>query len=79
MKTVLAVVIALFLAQGAAAEAPPKGGGACKADTEKFCAGVKPGDGRLAKCLKEHEAELSPECKASTAKRAAKPPVKPAK
>lgn len=37
---------------------------ACKADVEKFCKDTKPGAGRVIKCLKEHEAELSSECKA---------------
>lgn len=35
----------------------------CKADREKFCKGVKPGEGRIIRCLKEKEAELSPACK----------------
>lgn len=37
----------------------------CKADRENFCKDVKVGDGAIAKCLKEHEASLSAECKAS--------------
>lgn len=36
---------------------------ACKGDFAKFCKDVKPGGGRLIACLKEHERELTPECK----------------
>jgi len=36
---------------------------ACEDDAMKLCAGVKPGGGRIFRCLKEHESELSPECK----------------
>lgn len=36
----------------------------CKADREKFCSQIEPGDGRVVKCLKEHKDELSPSCKA---------------
>ncbi|MCX5849706.1 MAG: cysteine rich repeat-containing protein [Deltaproteobacteria bacterium] len=37
--------------------------GACRADIEKFCKDVQPGQGRLVQCVKQHEAELSPACK----------------
>jgi len=37
---------------------------ACEADARKFCKDVKPGEGRIVKCLKEHEKDLSPDCKA---------------
>jgi hypothetical protein len=37
--------------------------GPCKADYEKFCKDVKPGQGRIAKCMKAHENELSPACR----------------
>ena len=36
---------------------------ACKGDKEKLCNGVKPGDGNILKCLKEHESELTAACK----------------
>lgn len=37
----------------------------CAEDAAKLCKDVKPGGGRLAKCLKEHEKDLSPQCKES--------------
>jgi uncharacterized coiled-coil DUF342 family protein len=35
----------------------------CLQDARKLCAGVKPGQGRIGACLKQHEADLSAECK----------------
>jgi len=35
---------------------------ACANDIEKFCRGVQEGEGRIARCLGEHSAELSPKC-----------------
>lgn len=37
--------------------------GACAADIENSCAHVKPGEGRILACLKQHESTLSDECK----------------
>jgi len=37
---------------------------ACQDDALKFCKDLNPGSGRIVNCLKEHENELSPECKA---------------
>jgi len=37
----------------------------CSADVGKFCKDVQPGHGRVAVCLNEHAAELSPACKKS--------------
>ena len=37
-------------------------GGPCREDGEKFCAGMKWGEG-LGKCLKEHRAEVSSACR----------------
>ena len=36
--------------------------GVCKADKEKFCKDVQPGDGRIMQCLAENKASLSAEC-----------------
>jgi hypothetical protein len=41
----------------------------CKADEAKFCNGIKPGGGRIINCLKQHEAELSADCKTHIPKR----------
>jgi hypothetical protein len=38
---------------------------ACQADKEQFCKDVLPGDGRIAKCMKEHREQLSAGCKES--------------
>jgi hypothetical protein len=46
---------------------------ACKDDVDALCQGIKPGGGRIIKCLKAHEEELSPECKEAFAKAKAKP------
>jgi len=36
---------------------------ACKDDAAKLCKDTKPGKGRILRCLKLHEGELSPACK----------------
>lgn len=38
---------------------------ACKDDVSRFCADVQPGRGGIVRCLREHEAELSSECRAA--------------
>ena len=40
----------------------------CADDVAKYCKDVTPGGDRLVRCLKQHERELSPECKASQEK-----------
>lgn len=64
-KTVIVTLLAAALSASGLAFAEGKGEhkGFCKADKEKFCKDVNPGQGEVAKCLKSHEAELSPECK----------------
>lgn len=34
----------------------------CAQDSKKFCAGIEPGKGQLAKCLEDYKAQLSPAC-----------------
>jgi Cysteine rich repeat len=34
----------------------------CKGDAERLCPGVQPGGGRIIKCLKAHEMEMSIGC-----------------
>lgn len=37
--------------------------GPCRADTEKYCKDVQPGQGRILQCMKQHETEFSTACK----------------
>ncbi len=69
LKTVMAIGTALLLfgssamAQGAAR--------ACAADIKALCAGVEPGQGRIASCVKERFKDLSAPCQNLLAKSAA--------
>ena len=58
-------LLAAALSSGALAQDSAKAGkgrGPCAEDAKKLCAGMEPGGGRIARCMKEHEAELSPAC-----------------
>ncbi len=59
---IFTVAALVFLPAGAVQE-QELGTGACRADAEKLCKDVQPGDGRLARCLKQREASVSPACK----------------
>jgi|SRR5271166_3330511 len=67
MKVVLhaPLLAALFILSAPLAMAQEGPGKPCKADHEKLCAGLKGPD--AGKCMKDHEAELSDECKAARA------------
>lgn len=62
--TVFALTVTLVFASPVWA-APNATMQACRADFSKLCSGVKLGGGRAAECLKQHEAELAPDCKAA--------------
>jgi len=64
MKKTLIVLGSILLFMPVAAKAQ-KGmlRQACGADIKQFCAGVKPGGGRIAACAKEHVADFSEPCK----------------
>ena len=65
MKSTLIAVFALSAGLGLAASLPAsaeKGKGPCAEDAAKFCKDIKPGEGRIMACLKEHEKELSKAC-----------------
>jgi hypothetical protein len=47
---------------------PPRFQG-CEADLDKYCKETPPGGGRLLNCLREHEKDLSEECKKGIAER----------
>jgi hypothetical protein len=60
-RRIASIAIACFgivvIAAVALAAAP------CAEDTQKFCADISPGDGRMLECLRKHQAELSETCR----------------
>lgn len=58
-----AMLAGLFLLSLAAAALAGEGVKPCADDVARLCKDVQPGQGRVAKCLKEHKDELSPACK----------------
>ena len=51
------------LAQAAPPAQAPAARNACRADIRALCAGIQPGGGRMAACLREKQAQLSPACR----------------
>jgi hypothetical protein len=37
----------------------------CREDLTKFCADMKPGEGRLLKCIEKNDAKVTPRCKSA--------------
>lgn len=65
MKHVRSVSIVMFVFGWASVARPADAftDGACKADMQKFCADVKPGNGAIRDCMTAHEADFSQPCK----------------
>lgn len=61
--SISAVALALMSTPTAAQERRS----ACQGDVEKFCASVERKQGAMRQCLKEHESELSEECRSEVA------------
>jgi len=69
----VSLAFVLFTAGIAAdAGAQQRSEGPCAGDVKKFCGDVKPGQGAIAKCMKAHEAEVSPACREISKARAEK-------
>src|SRR5690242_15535296 len=67
MKTALRMIMlacAVIVASPAYAQSADATG-ACKADVQTYCSGVQKGQGRIARCLKEHRESLSEGCKSA--------------
>ena len=60
MRRVAMLVVGIVLAGACAASAQE----ACQAEVEKFCQGVKMGEGRVTACLQKHDKDLSDACRA---------------
>ncbi len=63
---------------GAAPEERGRGGHgarkACADDVKRLCTGIKPGEGRIVQCLKEHAQDLSSTCAQTMQQRGARRP-----
>ena len=68
MKVIAILITSLFATLAFAHDTPKP----CKADVEKLCPGVKPGEGRIVACLKEKQNEVSDGCKAKMKEHKAK-------
>ena len=59
--------LVLVMWAGVSDAAQAQGQGPCADDVAKYCKDVQPGGGRIVRCLKQHENDLSPACKQNAA------------
>ena len=64
MRSVTKVVVGGALAALVSSAYAAQQQGACKADVDKLCKDVQPGEGRILECLQTHKSEVSPKCTA---------------
>jgi hypothetical protein len=63
IKTILLTITLVSFAMAGASDSVTAAENPCKADVKRLCGDVKPGQGRIQACLKEHKDEISQECK----------------
>jgi hypothetical protein len=61
--TRLLVLLALVLVPSAASAFTMAEKVACKDDAQKFCSGIKPGEGRILECLAPNKDKLTDGCR----------------
>ena len=62
MKRILFTALLACATAAFAKDEGPDPAAACKADFERLCKGVQPGDGRIMKCMMDNKSRVSPAC-----------------
>ena len=63
MKPLICITLAaFFFSTSALADEPNGESSACHDDFQKYCKDVKPGGGRIMRCMAKHKADLSGDC-----------------
>lgn len=57
------IIAVVYFGSGAVTNVFAQQAGPCTDDVAKFCKGVRPGGGAIAKCLKENENDLTSACR----------------
>lgn len=60
----VAIALVVAFSGGVSAQSSDQRG-ACKADYDKFCAGITPGGGKIIACLNDKRDQLSATCKSA--------------